>query len=71
MIIHSNNQACAQRKKAFDFSKAFLILVRLAGIEPATLWFVARYSIQLSYSRDKKNYNPYSYFVKYTHKKYA
>jgi hypothetical protein len=26
-------------------------LVRLAGIEPTTLWFVARYSIQLSYSR--------------------
>jgi len=27
------------------------ILVRLAGIEPTTPWFVAKYSIQLSYSR--------------------
>ncbi len=26
-------------------------LVRLAGIEPTTPWFVAKYSIQLSYSR--------------------
>jgi hypothetical protein len=25
-------------------------LVRLAGIEPTTPWFVAKYSIQLSYS---------------------
>ena len=28
-----------------------LHLVRLAGIEPTTPWFVAKYSIQLSYSR--------------------
>jgi hypothetical protein len=28
-------------------------LVRLAGIEPTTPWFVAKYSIQLSYSRKK------------------
>ncbi len=27
------------------------IMVRLAGIEPTTPWFVAKYSIQLSYSR--------------------
>ena len=33
-----------------------IILVRLAGIEPTTPWFVAKYSIQLSYSRDKKEY---------------
>jgi hypothetical protein len=26
--------------------------VRLAGIEPTTPWFVAKYSIQLSYSRE-------------------
>ena len=30
---------------------SFPILVRLAGIEPTTPWFVAKYSIQLSYSR--------------------
>ena len=28
-------------------------MVRLAGIEPTTPWFVAKYSIQLSYSRPK------------------
>ena len=28
-----------------------IYLVRLAGIEPTTPWFVAKYSIQLSYSR--------------------
>ena len=28
-------------------------LARLAGIEPTTPWFVAKYSIQLSYSRPK------------------
>jgi len=30
-------------------------LVRLAGIEPTTPWFVAKYSIQLSYSREAAN----------------
>src|SRR5450830_481062 len=34
-----------------------LYLVRLAGIEPTTPWFVAKYSIQLSYSREKLNYS--------------
>jgi hypothetical protein len=29
-------------------------LVRLAGFEPTTPWFVAKYSIQLSYSRTQK-----------------
>ena len=33
-----------------------LLLVRLAGIEPTTPWFVAKYSIQLSYSREAKDY---------------
>ena len=28
-------------------------LVRWEGVEPPTTWFVARYSIQLSYQRDK------------------
>ena len=31
-------------------------MVRLAGIEPTTPWFVAKYSIQLSYSRNSHNY---------------
>ncbi len=30
--------------------------MRLAGIEPTTSWFVAKYSIQLSYSRNSYNY---------------
>ena len=42
----------AQKKKVCNFSVADLyFLVRLAGIEPTTPWFVAKYSIQLSYSR--------------------
>ena len=44
----------AQRKKARRFLSGpfhLRILVRLAGIEPTTPWFVAKYSIQLSYSR--------------------
>jgi hypothetical protein len=39
-------------KKARSRDLAFRkTLVRLAGIEPTTPWFVAKYSIQLSYSR--------------------
>ncbi len=36
-----------------SLSEPFVLkkLVRLAGIEPTTPWFVAKYSIQLSYSR--------------------
>ena len=34
--------------------KAYCLLVRQAGFEPTTLWFVARYSIQLSYWRTEK-----------------
>ena len=33
------------------FRRGAYQLVRLAGIEPTTPWFVAKYSIQLSYSR--------------------
>ena len=32
-------------------------MVRLAGIEPTTPWFVAKYSIQLSYSREALHYS--------------
>jgi hypothetical protein len=31
-------------------------MARLAGFEPTTPWFVAKYSIQLSYSRTQKRY---------------
>ncbi len=34
-----------------------VLLVRLAGIEPTTPWFVAKYSIQLSYSREAAQYS--------------
>ncbi len=33
------------------------MLVRPAGFEPTTPWFVAKYSIQLSYGRNICNYN--------------
>jgi hypothetical protein len=38
-------------------------MVRLAGIEPTTPWFVAKYSIQLSYSREKQKYSTASIFL--------
>ena len=42
----------AQMEKAPRlFRRGAYQLVRLAGIEPTTPWFVAKYSIQLSYSR--------------------
>ena len=42
-----------RRKDLHPFERKSLIhLVRLAGIEPTTPWFVAKYSIQLSYSRE-------------------
>jgi hypothetical protein len=42
-----------QSKRASTFVLALASLVRLAGFEPTTPWFVAKYSIQLSYSRCK------------------
>ena len=44
-------------KKGTRFSSSPLNLVRLAGIEPTTPWFVAKYSIQLSYSREGTDYS--------------
>ena len=40
-----------------EICNPLIYLVRLAGIEPTTPWFVAKYSIQLSYSRVKRNYS--------------
>ncbi len=42
-----------RKGKSIDFP---LKLVRRVGFEPATPWFVARYSIQLSYRRVGWNY---------------
>ncbi|SQH77786.1 protein of unknown function [Shewanella benthica] len=33
-------------------------MVRMGGVEPPTAWFVARYSIQLSYIRNAFQYFP-------------
>src|SRR5574344_1263976 len=38
-------------------------MVRLAGIEPTTPWFVAKYSIQLSYSRTEEGNRRTASFV--------
>ncbi len=40
-----------QRQKPVNLRSRACLLVRLAGFEPTTPWFVAKYSIQLSYSR--------------------
>jgi hypothetical protein len=46
------NRWAQKRKRSASFhSLTFNVLVRLAGFEPTTPWFVAKYSIQLSYSR--------------------
>ncbi len=44
---------CSRKEKRAHLAMDPLYLVRLAGIEPTTPWFVAKYSIQLSYSREK------------------
>src|ERR1700710_2345149 len=55
-------KAAAQRKTARKLAfpscvSRTEILVRLAGIEPTTPWFVAKYSIHLSYSREALHYS--------------
>jgi hypothetical protein len=47
----TQRKAAAQYKKGLPIWKALLKVVRLAGFEPTTPWFVAKYSIHLSYSR--------------------
>jgi hypothetical protein len=49
-----NMRDSPKRKRDQIFLSGPNILVRLAGIEPTTPWFVAKYSIQLSYSREAK-----------------
>ena len=54
----SKKPSAHTNEKAHNFRcRLFLHLVRLAGIEPTTPWFVAKYSIQLSYSRLDLNYS--------------
>ena len=48
-----NSRVLSKKKPCIFRYRAFQVLVRLAGIEPTTPWFVAKYSIQLSYSRAK------------------
>jgi hypothetical protein len=67
---HYNNRRNVERTPVVSFyirpastslpahGKQFL--VRLAGIEPTTPWFVAKYSIQLSYSRNQQRSAFYS-----------
>jgi hypothetical protein len=50
-MMRSPKSARITKKGTRFFNLVPDILVRLAGIEPTTPWFVAKYSIQLSYSR--------------------
>ena len=47
----------AQKENPVTRESYGVCLARLAGIEPTTPWFVAKYSIQLSYSREARNYS--------------
>jgi hypothetical protein len=53
MIIEFFNCYIAEEKKPIRrlvYSSFTANVVGAAGVEPATAWFVARYSIQLSYA---------------------
>ena len=54
-----NNLRKLQTKRKLPISEASLAwMVRQAGFEPTTPWFVARYSIQLSYWRTSQIFPP-------------
>ena len=42
-----------------------LNMVRMGGVEPPTAWFVARYSIQLSYIRTNKTFLLLNFYITY------
>jgi hypothetical protein len=44
-VLASCQHGRSKTKRAYPKVDPLLILVRLAGIEPTTPWFVARYSI--------------------------
>ena len=50
-VCEERDTQMTEKEKACNFRCRPSFLVRLAGIEPTTPWFVAKYSIQLSYSR--------------------
>ncbi len=45
------NKSAAHKKAPLKTVGLFYNMARLEGFEPPTAWFVARYSIQLSYRR--------------------
>ena len=47
-----STQMCSDNKKSEQAFIACSDLARPEGFEPATFWFVAKHSIQLSYSRN-------------------
>ena len=46
-----NKQIIRTRFRLGRYGSDYIALVRLKGFEPPTFWFVAKHSIQLSYSR--------------------
>ena len=49
--IRAQTRHRPRKSKGLPTGNPLICMVRLAGFEPTTPWFVAKYSIQLSYSR--------------------